>query len=175
MISWQGTEIATRVVPPLQIARQILWELSELNFRCELAALDGRAHDGTLSEVVAPPSTGSSTPLPACLTREDLIGRCFPGSSIVNIQLTHANQGLASLLWTERRDYLVAFRDVLYTWANFQSYATSKGYLDLLRPFAASSELSENDTLRLETLLTGFYAQSFFNFFGRAPIIPRRL
>lgn len=175
-ISWQGTEIVPGIVPSVQVAQQILWELSELNFRCEFAALDRRAHDNTLSVGAPAPSASSKAPLPACLAaeREDLLGRCFVGSSMFNVQLAHKNQGLASPLWTERRDYLVAFRDVMTTWTGFQRYMASKNSLDLLQPLV-SSELSESYTVRLETLVARFYTQAFFNFFGRAAITPRRL
>lgn len=174
-ISWQGMDIALGVVPSVQVARQILWEISELNFRCEFAALDNRAHDSTLSVGALAPPTSLNTPLPAPLTREELLGRCFVGSSMLDVQLAHANQGLASPLWTERRNYLVAFYHVVVTWTGFQSYATSKSCLDLSRPLVVPSDLSENDTCQLETLVTGFYTQMFFNFFGRAAIIPRRI
>ncbi len=43
-ISWQGNELLSSTVPAPEIAREILWELSELNFRCELVGLDKRAH-----------------------------------------------------------------------------------------------------------------------------------
>ncbi len=152
-------------------------ELSELNFRCELLALDKRAHNNTLSANTSNVSV-PTIPSPAALTREDLLFRCFLGSSVVDVQQEHANQGLASPKWSDRRAYLIALYNVMLSWTGFESYALStstKDFLDLLRNSPNLHQLSEDSTRRLEVLVAGFYTQAFFNFFGRAAIIPRRL
>lgn len=171
-VSWQGTELIPGEAVSPGIAQQILWELAELNFRCELVGLDRRSHDDKLS-AEPPASLGPNIPLPAPLTREDLIGQCFVGTSMLDMELGHANQGLASPQWADRRQYLIALRNVMVTWSDFRSYASSKSFLDLLEP--SLLVLTESETHRLETLVSGFYAQSFYNFFGRAPVLPRRL
>lgn len=173
-ITWQGTELKPGTVPSPEIGRQILWELSELNFRCELVALDKRAHNDTLSLDPPPLAAGENTPTPMPLSREELVNRCFVGTSMLDIQLEHANMGLACPLWPDRRDYLVALRNVMETWSGFRDYASSKNCMDLLEP-PVMSEFTESKTRRLETLVTGFYTQTFFNFFGRAAVLPRRL
>lgn len=173
-VSWQGTELTPGEPISQEIARQILWELSELNFRCELVGLDRRLHDDRLSAGLPVP-LDPGLPLPAPWTREDLQGRCFVGTSMLDIELKHANQGLACPVWSDRHQYLLALRNVMITWSGFRSYASSKGSLYLLEPPLFSSELTETQTNCLETLVTGFYTQSFFNCFGRPPVLPRRL
>lgn len=173
-ISWQGNEITPGKAVAPETSQQILWELSELNFRCELVGLDRRLHDNQLS-ANQPATLGPHVPLPALWTREDLLGRCFIGTSMLDIELGHANHGLACPQWTDRRRYLFALRNVMITWSGFQSYASSKNLLAFLEPPVLSSDMTENQTHHLEMLVSGFYTQSFFNCFGRAPILPRRL
>jgi len=38
-----------------------------------------------------------------------------------------------------------------------------------------AEEYTESEVVVMETALAKFYAQSFFDFFGRAAILPRRL
>lgn len=173
-VTWQGSELIPDQPIPPEIARQILWELSELNFRCELVGLDRRSHNDKLSANHSVSNERNIT-LPVPSTREDLLGRCFVGTSMLDIELQHAGQGLACPLWANRYRYILALRDVMVTWSGFRSYAASQRLLHLLDPPLFSAELTECQVNSLETLVTGYYTQAFFNHFGRAPVLPRHL
>lgn len=61
--SWRDQQISAGILPTEAIAQEILWELSELNFRFELLALDQRAST-VIDEDYA--------------TRQDKVLACFP-------------------------------------------------------------------------------------------------
>lgn len=134
--------------------RRILWELSELNFRFELMALDKRA-SGTTSTVDAQ-------------SRQDIISRCFPGDVLI-VELPQATKGLASLDWLERLPILLILRTLMRDWRGQKPTS-------LLLPDKSSLDLyTEYDVHLLEDAVARFYTQTFFNFFGRAAVIPTRL
>ncbi len=169
-ISWRGINLQDTVPPP-DIARQILWELTELNFRFELKSLDERAHDTSLPIAAKPSEPG--IPRTPEDTRQDLLGRCFPGNYLpIVANPDNANKGLTANLWADRRQFLVAFHFLMSSWNGFSAYASSHKISGNL---AIPDHLTEDETNMLEYFVAGFYTQSFFNFFGRAPIIPRHL
>lgn len=173
-ITWQGITLQTDVAPSTNIARQILWELTELNFHSELVALDYRAHNAPpLTRAIPLESEKPGIPQAPPDTREDLIARCFSGNHLaISANLDDANKGLAAPLWTDRRQYLVALHSLMSTWTGFHAYAASNFFTILI---TSPELLTENETNLLEHLVAGFYTQSFFNFFGRAAIILHRL
>jgi hypothetical protein len=126
----------TDTAPPpvgLSDGQKILWELSELNFRFELLALDKWA-SGTTNEVAAE-------------DRQDMICQCFPNNTFI-AELPHATQGPASQNWQERLPVLLRLRALMQDWQG-------------LKP--------------TPLLLPDLDTQTFFNFFGRAAVIPTRL
>jgi hypothetical protein len=129
---------------------EILWELAELNFRFELLALDSRA----------------STKNVDC---QKLISDCFPrppaGASLVVVDLSVANHGLADVDTEERKVYLQALRNVMSSWRG-----DIPPIIGVHKHRWNFAELEE-----LETALTTHYCKTFYNYFRRAPIIPRRL
>lgn len=164
-ILWKGREIVPGNVPSTNVAREILWELCELNFRSELVALDQRAH-------ISPP-TGSSSTLEE---REPLIGKCLFGgdSALLAVRIEDANKGLADSLWSQRCQYILGLYHVMESWTGFHRYASGR-YTGIVASVSAKQVLSDKEAEQLEKLVAGFYTQSFFNFFGRAPILPRCL
>jgi hypothetical protein len=162
-ISWRGMEIIPGNVPPTNITREILWELCELNFRSELVALDQRAH--VSPAMISPPTLDD---------RESLIGGCLFGgdSALLSVRIEDVNKGLADPLWSERRKYLLGLYRVMESWTGFRQYAMGR-HAAILSSVSGNQDLSDEETKRLEKLVAGFYTQSFFNFFGRAPILPR--
>jgi hypothetical protein len=134
--------------------QKVLWELSELNFRFELLALDKRA-SGTASE-------------DAAKDRQEMICRCFPNNALI-AELRHSTQGLASLNWQERLPTLLRLRALMRDWPEPKP-------TPLLLPDLSSLNLyTESDSRLLEDAVAQFYTQTFFNFFGRAAVIPTRL
>jgi hypothetical protein len=130
---------------------EILWELAELNFRFELLALDLRASNKVDND------------------RHKLVEECFPGcasgASLLVADLGAANHGLASTDWEERSQYLMALKRLMRTW---QGDIPS---IILVEKF----QWKEQDIRDLEDAVTSFYTQSFYRYFRRAAIVPRRL
>jgi hypothetical protein len=152
-VFWHEHEVHPERIPERRVAQEILWELHELNFRFEFLALDHYAHDPTMSK------EGKS--------REDMILACFPGrggDSILVADTSLAHLGLAAEKWQERAQHVLAMRDVMQSWKGFDNAHLSVG-----------KEYGEREIVVMETALAKFYAQSFFDFFGRAAILPHRL
>lgn len=147
------TNVAPSVIAPSE-AQEVLWELSELNFRFELSSLDRRASKITNETAV--------------LDRQDMICRCFPGNTLI-VERSHATRGLASLDWRERLPILLRLRALMQDWCG------NKPTPLLLQDRETLELYSEHDVLALEDGIARFYTQSFFNFFGRAAVIPTRL
>lgn len=129
---------------------EILWELAELNFRFELLALDSRASTTNVN-------------------RQNLVAACFPrpsmGASLIVPDLSVANHGLASFDTEERKAFLQALRKVMSSWRGEMpaiiGIESFRWHLDVLED--------------LEQAVTAHYCKTFYNYFRRAPIIPRRL
>jgi hypothetical protein len=129
---------------------EILWELSELNFRFELLALHSRA-------MTAPDKDP-----------QELISACFPGCdshSLLVADLGTANHGLADGNWEDRALYLHALKRLMMSW---------KGDIPPIL-HVEKSQWPERDIYDLEIVITSFYVKSFYNYFWRAPIIPHGL
>jgi hypothetical protein len=132
---------------------QILWELSEVNFRFEFQALDCRARRGTAYEH----DTNSDTALMACV----------PDGSFVAPSLSIANHGIASGSPRERAHYLFAMARVMSKW----KWTTSEGWIKK----TGQLQWSANELEELEKEIASVYTQSFYDCFRRAAILPRRL
>jgi hypothetical protein len=130
---WMGSVVETLSDAERE---EILWELSELNFRFELLALDSRAT------------------APGCNS-----------SSLLVTDLGTANHGLADINSEERALYLHALKRLMMEW---------RGEVpSIIKVEKFKWEEKEIDDL--ESAITKFYVKSFYNYFRRAPIVPRRL
>ena len=98
-VSWNGTNFDALGDRNFE---EVLWELSELNFRFELAALDLRM--------------SGSTPV----DHYHLVVKCFPDAvetgSLLVVKLECADQGLGSLNWQQRSRYLLALKRLMIEW-----------------------------------------------------------
>jgi hypothetical protein len=129
---------------------EILWELAELSFRFELLALDARVTTSTTGD------------------RQELIRACFPGgasASMLVADLGAANDGLGNVHWEPRSVYLHALKKVMTTW---------KGEVPRII-LAEKVRWTEREIEDLEGGITWFYMKTFYEHFGRAPIVPRCL
>ncbi|KAG6834115.1 hypothetical protein H0H93_011821 [Arthromyces matolae] len=146
--TWCGKPFSSLTTPDFE---EILWELSELNFRQELLALHLRI---------------TSSPNPTHLSvRQYKVSRCFPGRELLFFPLSEATHGLASDDQEERSPYLLAMQRLMRDWP---SKKPAIFYVDRLR-------WSSKETETLEQEIAKYYTQTFYNYFRRAPIIPRRL
>ncbi|KAF9459565.1 hypothetical protein BDZ94DRAFT_1239143 [Collybia nuda] len=130
---------------------EIIWELAELNFRFKLLALDSHA------------TTESAA------SRQDLVSKCFPrtslGASLLVADLSSANQGLAGASWDDRGDYVLALRKLISSWCG-----EVPPIIKMEKVFWSLEEAAE-----LEEVMTRHYCKTFYSYFRRAPIVPRRL
>ena len=131
---------------------QILWELSELNFRYEFQALDVRSRIGTPYEEEE---------------AHTAIMSCFPDLSFSVPSLLTANHGIASDSQRERAHYLLAMARVMSKWR----WADQNGWIALVGKVKWSADELE----KLEKEIAALYTQSFYQCFRRAAVLPRRL
>lgn len=164
-IFWHERQLPIGLLPPQRIGQEILWELFELNFRFEFMALDRRAHQ------YRHPCTKNDIP------REDLLLRCFPGDitgSIIVARREFAQQGLAASNWKDRAPFILAVKNVMLTWSGFDDVIQNCSDVDL-RTMQDVEAYSKSEIHTIELVVATFYTQSFYDFFGCAAIIPRRL
>lgn len=146
-VTWNGKAFADLGKDDFE---EILWELAELNFRFELMALDSRASTNKVD-------------------RQKLVSACFPrppaGASLVVVDLSVANHGLASIEEEERKEYVQALRKVMSSWRGemppilgIETFRWNRGEFE-----------------ELEETVTSHYCKTFYSYFRRAPIVPRRL
>jgi hypothetical protein len=130
-------------------AQKILWQLTELNFRFELLSLDKRACSLARNDI----------------QREDLLREGFKLQSLFVADAEQANSRLGSADWHERLPCLLTLRRMMMDWEGVKPAPLVSG-------ISSIEEYGESDALRLEEAISGFYTDSFFRFFGRAPVIP---
>lgn len=113
---------------PLAEAQCTLWELTELNFRFELLALDKRASSCKRDED----------------ERQAMVLKCFPDSDLLFADPKLANAGLQSVDWQVRLPYLLALKALLCDWEGLKP-------TPLILPNLASPNLyTELDIQQLE-------------------------
>ncbi|KAF4587962.1 hypothetical protein EYR38_009923 [Pleurotus pulmonarius] len=146
-------------LPSIKIARSVVYHLCELNFRSDLRALDAVMH-------VPPPSTKRLN------SREEPLSSCFPewikgmqGGDFISIGDADGRQGLAGPTIQDRRDCLLQLAKLMSTWRGVPAAISG--------PATTMSSYIDFDSL--ERHCATFFAQSFFDRFARAPIVPRYL
>jgi hypothetical protein len=139
---------------PVDQAQKVLWELTELNFRFELLALDRRA---------------SASPSQNEHERQAMVLKCFNVPSLIVVDVQHPNSGLQAHDWQQRLPFLLALRALMRDWNGLKP-------TPLLLPDLASLDMyTEADVQQLEIHIAHFYTQTFYSLFGRAAVIPTRL
>jgi hypothetical protein len=140
---------------PVDEAQRILWELTELNFRFELLALDKRA-------------SSSSSPQDED-ERQAMVLKCFDVPSLVIADVQQANFGLQAHYWRKRLPFLLALRALMRDWDGLKP-------TPILLPDLASHDMyTEPDVYQLEDCVACFYTQIFYCLFGHAAVVPARL
>lgn len=167
IIFMETEEDLRRSVSPL--IPEIVWEIREDAWRLELMALD-QALAQSLWPLANDDLVASSDARHDRLQRETALRRVFParrGDELGEVfvsEIPTDDHGLAAYHWTNRHGYLVALREVMLDWDGCPEAIVN-----------ASLARTEISTLRLENLLTQFYCESFFDTFGRVPLVPCRL
>ena len=143
-----------------RIRRLLLWESHEINFRCEVMALDAClvprdnwttiqrwGREAFVSECWGPSASLSSV-VPSMPPNEEPF--CWPNSQ--------------DNAWTGGLRYLVRFLDVLVQW---------EGCPVLLKDMRSTSAVwTAEDYDLIQREATNFYVRTFVSKFGRLPIAP---
>ena len=132
-LEWNGTEWTEESAANAALVKEVLWELSELNFRYELSALDVRQTGRErLTEILA-----------AVGNEQD---------SIFRVSVPKVDTGLISTDLDIRSKRHRSLYELMSAWKN-RVPATEP----------------------LENTVASLYCQTFFDTFGRPPILPRGL
>lgn len=137
-------------VPSTTRAKQITWELAEMNFRLDLCALD---------ELVCG------------VDRHEECLACFPGGLVPD--LSEGTLGFAAITAPERLPHLLRLARLMSTW---KTSTPRPKELDLAgsRP-SESAYWTSNTITDLERAVAQYYTQIFYDFYGRAAVVPLRL
>ncbi|KAJ7682336.1 hypothetical protein DFH06DRAFT_971605 [Mycena polygramma] len=128
-------------------AKEIIWEIAETSFRMELVALDRRV-------------TGYNR-------RQQCCG-CFPERMLFDIPIELSKRGFADMQVTRRHRYVVHLANLMLLWPDAPR-SLREAQLELDRAW------SESEMRKLEDDVAAFYCQSFYDYFGRPPVIPMRI
>lgn len=149
----------------ITVAREIIWELFEHNFRYELLLLD---------MVAARPHWIDSVdyggrPLAAVIRRE-IIRMVFgdDGKFILwDEPFPTSNDGFQAETLNQRKDSLERLRKIMLDWPQAPSV--------LGHSFYPQPDCERYTPEVLERRIIAFYCQTFFDYFGRPPVVPHRI
>ncbi|PPR01992.1 hypothetical protein CVT26_008735 [Gymnopilus dilepis] len=167
-ICWNGEDLVSAAalaqelyIVPDAVAREVVWDLYEHNFRLELLALDRCVVSrGAMSELDG-------------LDRDDKVRQCFPNDSLVNLDVPVEDRGLGAGDWGHRMQWVEALRRVLIAWPQCPEILQTTSAVQHLSTGHIVSD--EKRVCGVERVAYPFYCQTFFNYFGRAPSIPHIL
>ncbi|KAF9017369.1 hypothetical protein BDP27DRAFT_1378630 [Rhodocollybia butyracea] len=152
-VYWEGKLIGSDGLPDASVARAVLWELCELNFRHELEALDGVLDESKM----------------AWTDRNTLVNQCWVG--LVNqVNIAEATQGLGATSVVDRAPFLQMLHKVMRTWEGVKPAELVEAFPDTTSAHNYSTRLE-----RVELNLALFYCESFLNVYGRAASVPHHL
>lgn len=160
---WRDTTITIGSLPPPSVVQCILWEMSQVNFRFELVALDAKAHNQTDSNL------DEAGRLHALEERFKLIEKVFPqeaecgNAAFFDPSLKCAHLGLAASWWKARKDSLQALVKIMKAWKDAPPYVCH-GALQNFR--------TEQDYIVFEQKICLYYCTTFYLYFGHAANIP---
>jgi hypothetical protein len=170
---WRGKRYPIGMIGDVRILKEIIWELYELNFRSEFEALDNLLRGGTrgVEPIGGPWVSMYHQTTVADLARLQQIKSCLPGteSCTVALQWPMSSEGVAASTAASRAKWILSMKSVMKGWPG--SSEVEELQIERNEPAQFAAEELE----RLEEAVARFYCQSFFNIFGRPPIIPHRL
>ncbi|KAK0498045.1 hypothetical protein EDD18DRAFT_1104533 [Armillaria luteobubalina] len=147
-VSWRGKAYEMLTATDHQ---EIVWEMSEIAFRLELATLDCMAWEAGPNHDIS------------C---ETAVSSCFTGP-ISMADIGSANMGLAYPSWYDRAPYLCSLRRLMQTWMGSKP--------DIIAKDMTSWLWTEAEILELEKVLADYYVDTFFLHFGCPPTLPQYL
>ena len=158
-IKWRSITLSSVMIPPHTIARQVLWELFEINFRYELVTLDRLCYklDDTPD------------------ARQILVLNRIPHfeGNLVPTSSSSGKSGFASEDTEDRRIALEGFFGVMEGWDG-GPHAMSR-HLSGAGRRLREHQLEGNELDKIEKDLVLHYVSVFSDLFGRAPLLPHKL
>lgn len=151
-VLWRNVILPETTIPPTHIARQICWELYELNFRQELLTLDFELDTSCMEPH----------------QRQDILFACWHGP-VDYADIENAHLGLGGVSMANRFPFLNALHRVMLTWHGDKP-------VEIIDPFPIYSN-AHNIIVVLECVeqaIALFYTTSFFSVFGRAASVPHK-
>ncbi|KAK7025382.1 hypothetical protein VNI00_016018 [Paramarasmius palmivorus] len=150
----------------LQDAKSLVFEVCMVNFRHQLTSLDEKAD--TTGPAPSQTTTTADVRIAAHqhrYERQRLIDTVLGGP----VDSASAwSQGLAAKYWPDRLKPLRAFANIMDSWPGEKGPLWGRGNDPNLSAMQAAGE-------QWEQALVVFYVQSYYNYFGHPPILPRRL
>ncbi|KAJ7140661.1 hypothetical protein C8R44DRAFT_866365 [Mycena epipterygia] len=145
--SIEGLPVPIESLPHFSVerTREIVWRVAEINFRFEFCALDKRA-------------SGKH--------RVEEVRFCFAGHMLLGVPLEMSKRGWAAAAVDERHRYVRRTAKLMQDWTTLSR-----------RPsiIAPRSHWSLSEMQDLENAVCRYYTQSFWEYFGRAAVVPLRL
>ncbi|KAJ7169315.1 hypothetical protein C8R43DRAFT_1121194 [Mycena crocata] len=149
--SLEGFPAPAEAVPEFTLERthEIVWQVAETSFRFEFASLDRRASG---------------------LDRFKDVKQCFAGHTLLLPPLSMSKNGLAAASLEERHRYIVRTACLMLQWVTKSLRPT------IISRVAYPAERWPRDMMeKLEDAVSAYYTQAFWEYFGRAAIVPLRL
>ncbi|KAJ7168290.1 hypothetical protein C8R43DRAFT_945487 [Mycena crocata] len=149
--SLEGFPALAGAVPEFSLdrTREIVWQVAETSFRVEFASLDSRASG---------------------LDRLKDVKECFAGHTLLFPPLSLSKNGLAAASLEECHRYIAHTARLMLQWRTKSLRPT------IISHVAYPAERWSPDKMeKLEDAVSLYYTQAFFEYFGRAAIIPMRL
>jgi hypothetical protein len=145
-----GFPVAQVDVPPTTPARarEITWELAEMNFRFELCALDEEA---------------------CGVERHEDCVACFPGGLLAP-DLSESRKGFAAISLSDRLPHLLRLARLMQDWT-YRPRPDAVTFASERKP----DYWTPTAIAKLEECVARYHTQVFYHFFGRAAVVPLRL
>ena len=150
-----------------QIQREVLWELYEINFRCDLLAVDMQL----ASSKWFVSDSGDSDALDRTLQMNE----CFEGGKDLDFMLlppkiTKQNAGLASDKVSDSVPYLIALARIVIDWS-----IPLDPIIEEHGKISGNTPVSDIKAFKLTRALADAYCAGVYRVLGRAAVTPRRI
>ncbi|THU86473.1 hypothetical protein K435DRAFT_868264 [Dendrothele bispora CBS 962.96] len=156
-VNWRDEALSQDRLPRPEVAREILWELYEINFRMELMTLD---------RTLLPQTEWG--------LRQNELSDCWLGLPF-HVNLDNGSSGLGSPSFLQRLPYTRALYYVVQAWPGPKPDEISFPFPVQITDGSVTEAHFERQVAMVEDALTRFYVRTFFNTFARAPTIPHCL
>lgn len=193
-VNWRGTELEEYQVPPPRIAKEILWELFEVNFRFELLALDRQCYE-LKPEGFAEAAMDVAAEESEVEEGEETVDNSFDdldASSHTDRQLRVLgamsywesslipgdfkdldDQGFGSISHPERRRGFVELFRVMRKWHGVPEM--DKATVEAATKCLGEGALELGEQFAAEDRLAYHYVRCFHHVYGRPPLVPHGL